>query len=75
MNTGHYTGIGSRDTPLDERRLMTEISSIPVFNLADPETEDVVRTMLRENRDSIQVITNRRERCERGVETFGVSLE
>lgn len=54
--------------------VLATISNIPVFNLADPETEDVIRAMLRENRDPSDTITNRRSRCERGTEIFGVSL-
>ncbi len=55
--------------------VLATISRIPVFNLADPETEDVMRTMLRENRNPSNTIENRRERCVKELATFGNLLE
>lgn len=55
--------------------VLATISNIPIFNLADQETDDVMKSMLRENRDPSFTISNRRERCAKGAEIYGVSLE
>ena len=50
------------------------ISRIPVFNLADKETEIILRNMLKEHIDPAIVIKNRKEKLNKGIEIFGTSL-
>jgi hypothetical protein len=51
---------------------LATIVNIPVFNLAEPETEDVIKEMLREDRHPMITFENRRERCKKGQETYGI---
>lgn len=48
---------------------------IPVFNLAEYETEIVIREMLRQNSSLNEVINNRRQRCESEKAICGISWE
>lgn len=48
---------------------------IPVFNLAEYETEVIVREMLRRNTSPSEVIENRRQRCESEKAICGISWE
>lgn len=48
------------------------INHIPVFNLADTETEEYIRNMLAKNIEPSEIIENRRRRCEREREIYGI---
>jgi len=52
--------------------VLAAINKIPMFNLCDPETLDVIKIMLRENRDPGITIGHRRDRCENNAEISGL---